>query len=183
MISAGPKSQTIALTAVQTPDARSAPPWDTLAQAALFPGIHAEIVTQGRYQIRSILRLQPAAIVIWVGRAALQDAAQIITQLRDRAPPPVVAIPQRHEASTEYTLRRAGAIYLCGGDVPATLRDLLVAIIHPDRLSPAWLSPNRRKLEPQTKERNAKDLVNQFGVETPQSPRSTKLSNPTLEES
>jgi hypothetical protein len=77
-------------------------------------------------QVRSILRLNASAVVVWVGDGdAVHRAAETISRLLETGPPILIAILEAPDAASEALLRQAGALSLCIHEADLRLASLL----------------------------------------------------------
>jgi hypothetical protein len=83
-------------------------------------------------QFRSILRIDPRAVAVWVGQDdAVNRAAKLISGLLQAGVRVVIAIAEMHDARTESVLRQAGALYFCANEAQQRLGQVLNAILGP----------------------------------------------------
>jgi hypothetical protein len=98
------------------------------------PGFSWRFVPEGplAVQVRSILRIDARAVVVWVGTGdAIDRAAKFIERLLRAGLPVVVAIAEIHDPSTESALREAGAVYLCAHEAQERLCNVMESILDP----------------------------------------------------
>lgn len=115
--------------------------WDELCPSP--PGFRWRFVPEDSLgsQVRSILRIEPQAVVVWVGSGQAIDRAQELTRrLRSVGLPIVIVIAQEHDPATELLLRQSGAMYLCGDEAEERLGQMLASMLGP----PARASPARQ---------------------------------------
>jgi len=109
-----------------------------------------EFVPEGppAVQIRSILRMDVRAVVVWVGAGdAVDRGAKLISRLLGAGLPSVIAIAEAHGPSSESALRQTGAIYLCGNEAQQRLGQLLQSILgSPATCSVAKPAASARKI-------------------------------------
>jgi hypothetical protein len=83
-------------------------------------------------QVRSILRIGPNAVAVWVGSGeAIDRAEQLISRLLAVGVRIVIAIAEVHDPLTESVLRRTGALYVCADEAELRLTQILEAILGP----------------------------------------------------
>jgi hypothetical protein len=83
-------------------------------------------------QVRSILRIGPNAVAVWVGSGeAIDRAEQLIQRLFAVGLPNVVAIAELHDPLTESVLRQTGALYVCAEEAEQRLSRILESILGP----------------------------------------------------
>jgi hypothetical protein len=77
-------------------------------------------------QLRTILRIDARAVVVWVGAGdAIDRAAKLIDRLLGAGLPIVIAVAEMHDPSRESALRQAGALYICANEAQQRLCDVL----------------------------------------------------------
>jgi hypothetical protein len=113
------------------------------------PGFSWRFVPESRLadQIRSILRMDARAVVVWVGTDhAAARAAALIGRLLGAGVPMVIAIAQVHEHQSETVLRQAGALYICANEAEQRLGSILEALFAaPSRArDPKTIAPGRK---------------------------------------
>jgi hypothetical protein len=104
------------------------------------PGFRWRFVPEGSpaVQVRSILRLDARAVVVWVGAGdAVDRGAKLITRLLGAGLPIVIAVAEMHDPERESLLRQAGALYICGNEARQRLSDVLGSILGPPSRSTA----------------------------------------------
>jgi hypothetical protein len=85
-------------------------------------------------QVRSILRLDARAVVVWVGAGdAIDRGAILISRLLAAGVPIVIAVAEMHDPERESVLRQAGALYICANEARERLGDVLESILGPPR--------------------------------------------------
>ena len=83
-------------------------------------------------QVRSILRMDASAVVVWVGAGdAIDRAAKLIHRLLAAGLPIVIAVAEAHESCRESALRQAGALYICANEAEQRLAGVLESILGP----------------------------------------------------
>ena len=83
-------------------------------------------------QVRSILRMNARAVVVWIGQGdAINRAAKLIGRLLGAGLPIVIAIAEVHDRCGESALRQAGALYICASEVQERLGLVLQSILAP----------------------------------------------------
>ncbi len=101
------------------------------------PGFCWRFVPEGPFavQFRSILRMHPRAVVVWVGPGeAVDRAANMIARLVEIGPAVVIGIAEEHDPSSESVLRSAGALYICSHEAEQRLDHLLGSILEAHRV-------------------------------------------------
>jgi hypothetical protein len=83
-------------------------------------------------QVRSILRLNARAVVVWVGVGdAIDRGAKLIGRLLTAGLPIVIAVAEMHNPEKESVLRQAGSLYFCANEARVRLGDVLESILGP----------------------------------------------------
>jgi len=111
------------------------------------PGFCWRLVPEGppAVQVRSILRMEARAVVVWVGAGDTLDRGEkLIARLLGAGLPIVIAVAEMHDPYTESVLRQAGALYICANEAHERLGDVLASILgsHSPRGEP--LDPARK---------------------------------------
>ena len=89
----------------------------------------------GSVQVRSVLRLQAEAVVVWVNPGGIRPgdtierAAKLIERLLATGVQVVIAVNEIHQPDAEFKLRQAGALYMCAGEAAAGLGERLHSIL------------------------------------------------------
>ena len=105
------------------------------------PGFCWRLVPEGpaAVQVRSILRMEARAVVVWVGAGNTIDRGEkLIGRLLGAGLPIVIPVAEMHDPYTESVLRQAGALYICSHEAQERLGHLLESILDaPARSNPA----------------------------------------------
>ena len=91
-------------------DVPRCPPSNDISNMPAPSGFCWRFVPEGQFavQIRSILRLDARAVVVWVGADdAIDRAAKLIDRILGAGLPIVIAVAEVHDPSTESVLRQA----------------------------------------------------------------------------
>jgi hypothetical protein len=81
-------------------------------------------------QVRSILRMDARAVVVWVGAGDTIDRGErLIGLLLGAGLPIVIAVAEMHDPYTESVLRQAGALYICANEAHQRLGHMLESIL------------------------------------------------------
>jgi hypothetical protein len=115
-------------------DVPRCPPSNDISNMPAPSGFCWRFVPEGQFavQIRSILRLDARAVVVWVGADdAIDRAAKLIDRILGAGLPIVIAVAEVHDPSTESVLRQAGALYICANEAQQRLGHVLESILGP----------------------------------------------------
>jgi hypothetical protein len=131
------KASVIVMTLVGNTARHGDPLWGEIDQLPAPPGFRWCFVAEGPFavQVRSILRMDASAVVVWVGEGdAIERAGKLIARLLGTGLPVVIAIAELHNPSGESALRQAGAVYICANEAPQRLGEVLESILAPPSL-------------------------------------------------
>jgi hypothetical protein len=128
------KTSVIVMTVVGNAPQCGEPLWKQIDALPAPPGFCWRFVPEGPFavQVRSILRAEPRAVVVWVGvDDAVDRAANLILRVCGAGPPIVIAVAEVHDPPTESALRQAGALYICANEARQRLGSLMESILGP----------------------------------------------------
>lgn len=128
------KASVIVMTLVGNAALRGDPLWSEIDALPKLAGFSWCFVAEGPFaiQIRSILRMDASAVVVWVGEGdAIHRAAKLIARLLGAGLPIVIAIAEVHDACNESVLRQAGALYICANEAQQRLGQVLESLLGP----------------------------------------------------
>ena len=126
------KTSAIVVTPVGNASQCENPPWKDIDALPAPSGFCWRFVPEGPFavQVRSILRAEPRAVVVWVGvDDAVDRAAKLILRVCGAGPPIVIAVAETHDPPTELMLRQAGALYICANEARQRLGQFVESIL------------------------------------------------------
>jgi hypothetical protein len=83
-------------------------------------------------RVRSILRIEPRAVVVRVGMgAAIDQAESLVRRLLMVGLRIVIVVAEEHDEAVESAVRQAGAMYLCGDQAEQELERVLESVVEP----------------------------------------------------
>jgi hypothetical protein len=132
------KNSVVVMTLVGKSPKGQDPPSNQIATFPAPPGFCWRLVPESPFavQVRSILRIDARAVVVWVGAEdAISRAANLIGRILGTGPPIVIAVAEVHDPWSESVLRQAGALYLCANEAEQRLGHVLESILGPPSLS------------------------------------------------
>jgi len=132
------KCSVIVMTLVGNQPHSADPLWNEIDALPAPPGFCWRFVPETPFalQCRSILRMDPRVVVVWVGTDdAVNQAAKLISRLLGAGLPIVIAIAEVHDPGTESVLRQSGALYICAKEAQQRLGHVLESMLGPSSLS------------------------------------------------